>query len=106
MTMNPDESPLPIETNTSKSVTVEGRNRILVDRGGELFLYENNCPHAQETLDPLGGNLSDEGGELFHCQRHGAEFIASTGECVAGPCMGEHLTVVPFTAVEDAIYLD
>ncbi|MEM1403568.1 MAG: Rieske 2Fe-2S domain-containing protein [Pseudomonadota bacterium] len=106
MNTHSDESPLPIETNSSKSVTVEGRNLILVDHGGALFLYENNCPHAQETLDPLGGNLSNGGGELFGCQRHGAQFVARTGECVAGPCQGEQLTGVAFTAVGDAIYLD
>jgi nitrite reductase/ring-hydroxylating ferredoxin subunit len=95
-----------IPRNSSQSVTLDGRSLILVNRQGELFLYENNCPHANETLDPMGGSLSDTSGDLLHCQRHNAQFIAATGECVAGPCMGEHLTAVPFTLAAGQIYLD
>jgi nitrite reductase/ring-hydroxylating ferredoxin subunit len=97
---------LPVPTNSSRSVTLEGRDLILVNRGDELFLYENNCPHANETLDPMGGSLSEAEGELIRCQRHGAEFLAVTGECVSGPCLGEQLTAVAFTAVGTDIYLD
>jgi nitrite reductase/ring-hydroxylating ferredoxin subunit len=97
---------LPIPENSSCSVTLEGRSFILVNRHGEVFLYENNCPHANESLDPMGGSLSDASGELIRCQRHGAEFLASTGECVAGPCLGEQLQPVAFTAAGDQIYLD
>ncbi len=92
--------------NSSRSVTIEGRPLILARHGGERFLYANLCPHAAETLDPLGGNLSNEAGDLLRCQRHGAEFLTRTGECVAGPCMGEYLQAVAFTAVGDDIYLD
>lgn len=99
-------TPLPLANNSSRSVTLDGRQLLLVNVGGELYLYENICPHAHETLDPLGGSLSDDSGELIHCQRHNAEFLAATGECVAGPCMGESLLPVAFTAVGDQIYLD
>lgn len=99
-------APLPLANNSSRSVTLEGRHLLLVNVDGELFLYENNCPHAQDTLDPMGGSVSDASGQLIHCQRHNAEFLATTGECVAGPCMGESLAPVAFTAVEDQIYLD
>ena len=99
-------SPLPLTDNSSRSVTLEGRQLLLVNVAGELFLYENNCPHAHDTLDPMGGSLSDTSGLLIHCQRHNAEFLATTGECVAGPCMGESLVPVAFTAVDDQIYLD
>lgn len=97
---------LPVPKNSSRSVTLEGRDLIIVNRADELFLYENNCPHANETLDPMGGSVSDADGELIRCQRHGAEFLAATGECVSGPCLGEHLTPVAFTAVGPDIYLD
>jgi nitrite reductase/ring-hydroxylating ferredoxin subunit len=97
---------LPIPANTSRSVTLEGRELIIASSGGALYLYENRCPHTSETLDPLGGSVSEAAGSLLRCQRHGAEFLATTGECVAGPCLGERLTAVPFTAVDDQIYLD
>lgn len=79
---------------------------LVVRRAGELFIYENNCPHTRETLDPEGGDLAINGGLLIQCQRHAAEFIVETGECVAGPCLGEALQALPFTLSGGYIYLD
>lgn len=95
-----------IADNSTQALTIDGRALLLVKHRGELYLYENNCPHANETLDPMGGSLSNAGGDLIRCQRHGAEFLASDGECVGGPCLGERLTAVPFTPSGGAIYLD
>jgi len=97
---------LSMPDNSSQSVTLEGRSLILAKRRGAFFLYDNNCPHASESLDPMGGSLSDESGDLLRCQRHGAEFLSDTGECVAGPCMGESLTPIAFTLAGGQIYLD
>lgn len=97
---------LPLPANTSRSVTLEGRDLIIASSAGALYLYENRCPHTGETLAPLGGSVSEAEGSLLRCQRHGAEFLAATGECVSGPCQGERLTAVPFTAVDEEIYLD
>ena len=47
-----------------------------------------------------------DGALLISCQRHAAEFLSHTGECVAGPCQGEFLTPVPFTLSNEGIYLD
>jgi nitrite reductase/ring-hydroxylating ferredoxin subunit len=79
---------------------------LVVRRAGRLFLYENRCPHTRETLDPAGGSLAAADGFLIECQRHAAQFIADTGECVAGPCLGENLQVIPFTLSDETIYLD
>lgn len=96
----------PLESGQSVSVTVDGRPFLLLRRGETLYLYENRCPHTGETLDPAGGSVLEAGGELITCQRHGAQFLSSSGECVAGPCIGEHLSPIPFTAVAGEIYLD
>ena len=101
-----DDPALPLEENSSRSVTLEGRDLLLVNCNGGLYLYENLCPHARDTLDPMGGNLSDDSGQLVRCQRHGATFLATTGECVSGPCQGEFLTPVSFTSSGDSVYLD
>ncbi len=95
-----------LEDNSSASVTADFRQLLLVRRGGELFVYENRCPHTQETLDPMGGSIAGDGALLITCQRHAAEFLSHTGECVAGPCQGEFLTPVPFTLSDGDIYLD
>ncbi|MEE4108362.1 MAG: Rieske 2Fe-2S domain-containing protein [Halieaceae bacterium] len=97
---------LPLATNTSMSVTIDGRDLILADRDGAVFAYDNACPHTGETLDPMGGSVSEAGGALLRCQRHAAEFDVATGECVGGPCIGERLTPVAVTVVGREIYLD
>jgi nitrite reductase/ring-hydroxylating ferredoxin subunit len=54
--------------------------------------YENRCPHAKHALDlPPGRFLSDDA-RYLQCRSHGALFELHTGECVAGPCVGQALT--------------
>jgi nitrite reductase/ring-hydroxylating ferredoxin subunit len=54
----------------------------------------------------MGGSVASADGQLIHCQRHAAVFLASTGECVGGPCQGESLDPVGFTLSNGDIYLD
>lgn len=103
---SPDDHRFPLDDNSTRSVNLDGRALLLLRRGERRYLYENRCPHTGETLDPMGGSLLDEGGQLILCQRHGAAFLAESGECVSGPCLGEALQPVPCTVVGDAIYLD
>ncbi|MFV0478392.1 MAG: Rieske (2Fe-2S) protein [Parahaliea sp.] len=94
------------EDNSSTSVQVDEQELLVVKRGGELFLYKNNCPHASLELNPMGGSVSSSDGLLLTCQHHGAEFLSDTGECVSGPCLGDELHAVPFTLADGDIYLD
>jgi nitrite reductase/ring-hydroxylating ferredoxin subunit len=90
----------------SYGVTVNGRQLLVVNVQGDFFVFENRCPHTQETLDPMGGSVASDDGLLLQCQRHAAQFIAKTGECVGGPCLGEQLEPVAFTQAPEALYLD
>lgn len=99
---NIEEFPSP----STSSREVNGLKLLVVRRAEQLFVYLNNCPHTRETLDPLGDSVASPDGLLIHCQRHGAEFIADSGECVAGPCLGESLTPIAFTLSRGDIYLD
>ncbi|MEO1081981.1 MAG: Rieske 2Fe-2S domain-containing protein [Pseudomonadota bacterium] len=101
-----DSNPFPLKRNTSASVTVDGLDLIVADHDGQLFAYENLCPHVGESLDPMGGSVSSDDGSLLRCQRHAAEFLSHTGECVGGPCLGESLRAVPIIVVDQTIYLD
>jgi nitrite reductase/ring-hydroxylating ferredoxin subunit len=92
--------------NSSSSIQVGYLALLVIKRAGQLFLYHNKCPHTQDTLDPMGGSVASDDGLLIHCQRHAAEFITDTGECVAGPCQGESLSAVAFTLSNGDIYLD
>ena len=93
-------------TNTSTSLEADFRKLLVVRRGDQLYVYENSCPHVRDDLDPEGGSVVSDDGLLIVCQRHGAEFITETGECVAGPCLGEYLSAVAFTLSNGDIYLD
>ena len=97
-----DDFPDPSAT----SRQVNGLELLVIRRSQQLFLYLNSCPHTRETLDPLSENIAGPDAQLIHCQRHGAEFVAASGECVAGPCLGENLTPVAFTLSQGDIYLD
>lgn len=88
------------------NVVCAGRNLLIVRRHDAIQAYENSCPHTRETLDPMGGSVASEDGLLLECQRHAAQFLAATGECVGGPCLGEHLEPVAVIVSQGAIYLD
>ena len=92
--------------NSTHGLLFEQLSMLVVRHAGQLFIYENNCPHTRETLNPMGGSLTTDNGMLFQCQRHAAQFLPATGECVAGPCQGENLTAIPFTLSGGDIYLD
>ena len=95
-----------IPDNSTKSIIANERALLLVKRAGDLFIYDNRCPHTGENLDPMGGSVIAANGLLVRCQRHAAEFVSETGECVAGPCQGEQLNPVGFTLSGSDIYLD
>ncbi len=92
--------------NSSTSIQEGHLSLLVIKRGDELFLYENRCPHVHDSLDPMGGSTLTPDASLIVCQRHGAEFLSHTGECVGGPCLGESLRAVPFTLSGGDIYLD
>jgi len=95
-----------IPNGTSRSLKAGQRPLIAVMRAGRLYIYENQCPHSGETLDPMGGSVASGGGLILACQRHGAEFLSDTGQCVAGPCLGEKLNSISYTIDNDDIFID
>jgi nitrite reductase/ring-hydroxylating ferredoxin subunit len=58
--------------------------------GTDVHAYLNRCPHAGRRLSTFDRFLNSDG-TLLQCMAHGALFEKSTGECVAGPCLGEAL---------------
>jgi nitrite reductase/ring-hydroxylating ferredoxin subunit len=92
--------------NSTTSLSGESGDLLIFKRAEEVFIYQNKCPHTQETLDPQGGSLASADGLLLTCQRHGAQFLSHNGVCVGGPCQGESLPAVAFTLSNTDIYLD
>ena len=83
-----------------------GEQRYIVVRQAEdIFVYLNRCPHRGVPLEWQPDTFMDPEGEFLRCAAHGALFLSDTGECVAGPCVGEFLIPVAFALEEDALIL-
>jgi len=67
----------------------------LVRVGDEVHAFLNRCPHAGRQLNFMPDRFLTQDGSLIQCIQHGALFEKATGECIAGPCVGERLTRIP-----------
>jgi nitrite reductase/ring-hydroxylating ferredoxin subunit len=62
---------------------------------GDVRGFINHCPHAGHPLNLRPHRFLTADAALILCSSHGALFEKATGLCVAGPCAGHHLSVVP-----------
>jgi nitrite reductase/ring-hydroxylating ferredoxin subunit len=85
-----------IEERSSKGFTIDEANFFAVKYDNQIYLYKNSCPHLGIELEWQEDQFLDSDGALIQCSTHGALFIIESGECVAGPCLGEQLKPVPF----------
>jgi nitrite reductase/ring-hydroxylating ferredoxin subunit len=74
-----------------------GRDTLFVVRRGDaLHGWLDRCPHEIVTPLPYRRHAYlDAAGARIVCSAHGAQFDVVSGECLAGPCLGEFLTPVP-----------
>lgn len=82
---------LPLEDRQSVSVETESRNFFLVQFDGNLYAYENWCPHLGVELNWMPDQFLESGGDLIICSTHGALFRIEDGHCLSGPCQGANL---------------
>ncbi len=78
----------------------------VVHKNGEFFAYLNQCPHTGATLDWQEDQFLDLDKALIQCATHDALFFINSGECIAGPCKGQFLQVLPILIIDDEIRLD
>ena len=60
-------------------------------KGARIYAYENSCPHTGGPLDWTPDRFIDGDSGHILCATHGALFRVETGECLAGPCVGDWL---------------
>ncbi|HBS63917.1 MULTISPECIES: Rieske 2Fe-2S domain-containing protein [Stenotrophomonas] len=78
---------------------------VLYRDGAQVRGWLNICPHAGRRLDWAPGQfLRSREGHLV-CAAHGASFSLDTGDCVAGPCRGDHLRAVPLQVRDGQVWL-
>jgi nitrite reductase/ring-hydroxylating ferredoxin subunit len=73
--------------------------------GGQVHAYLNRCPHAGRQLNFMPDRFLTPDGTLIQCVAHGALFEKATGECVAGPCVGDELRRIPVRVQDGSVVL-
>ncbi len=71
--------------------------------GAEVRGYVDSCPHAGWPLASGPDRYLTRDNRFILCSGHGALFLKGTGECISGPCFGEHLTRWPVTVVRGIV---
>ena len=95
-----------IEEGSSRGFDFGDSSVFVVRKDGELYVYANRCPHLGVELEWVQDQFLNSDSSLIQCSTHGALFLIEDGHCVAGPCLGENLRAIPFTIVDDHIFLD
>ena len=99
----PDGDSRGFELGTSSGDTV---NLFVVRQGEQFFAYENRCPHLGVNLDWIENAFLDDDRKHIQCATHMALFKIEDGHCIAGPCVGDHLTALPVQVKGDELYVD
>lgn len=75
----------------------------VVKKNGRYFAYHNLCKHLPVTLDLHDGAFFTHDKAHLQCHMHGAMYEMETGFCVAGPCQGTRLNILPLVEEETQI---
>ena len=99
-----------IEDPGSKSFEVKIHRKtqaiFVVHKEGEFFAYYNKCQHTGASLEWQEDQFLDLDKALIQCTTHDALFMIDTGECIAGPCVGDLLQTLALTIKDDEIHLN
>lgn len=83
-----------------------GHNKLFAIRqDNRMHAYWNHCPHLGIPLNWMPEKFLDLDGSLIQCSSHGALFQIDSGECIAGPCVGDHLKPVELRVDGTKVYV-
>lgn len=81
------------------------RLQLLAQRlNGQIYVYENRCPHAGTPLNLFNDRFLDISGKQLICRTHGALFDPKSGRCTRGPCKGQYLRPIAFEVRDGGVY--
>jgi len=66
----------------------------VVKKDGQVYGYNNKCPHAGINLEWQDDDFLDMDKNHIQCSVHGALFKIENGDCLGGPCNGTGLTQI------------
>ncbi len=94
-----------LEEMQSIELTIEERKLFAIRQDNQLFAYWNSCPHMGIPLNWMPEKFLDLDGVFLQCSSHGALFKVDDGECVGGPCVGDHLSPVTLKRDGDQYFI-
>ena len=94
-----------LEERQAIELDIGGRRLFAVRQEGQLYAYWNICPHLGIPLNWMPDRFLDLEGVLIQCSSHGALFQIDDGECISGPCSGEHLMSATLRREERMFYV-
>lgn len=89
-----------IDEGDAKGFNLEGNAIIVAKKQGQIYVYHNRCPHRGINLEWQPDQFLDADRQLIQCATHGALFLIESGQCVQGPCLGEHLQPIEHSIQE------
>jgi nitrite reductase/ring-hydroxylating ferredoxin subunit len=101
-------SSLPEGTTRKFTLTRDGREReaFVLHHAGGFVAYLNRCCHIPMTMDWVENQFLSDDGQHILCATHGALYEPESGECVAGPPLGQCLTRVPIEIRDGVLWAD
>ncbi len=95
-----------IDEGDARGFNLNGSAIIAIKKQGELYLYQNSCPHRGINLEWQPDQFLDPDRQLIQCASHGALFLIESGQCVQGPCFGEHLKPIKFSVQDKQVLVE
>ena len=87
----------------SKGFQIDETFLFAVKKHGQIYVYENSCPHLGIQLEWQPDQFLDIDESMIQCSSHGALFKIEDGECLMGPCQGQSLNKIDFSLNEGLI---
>ncbi len=84
---------------------IDERKLFAIREDNQLYAYWNSCPHMGIPLNWMPGKFLDLDGALLQCSAHGALFQIDNGECIGGPCVGDHLSKIVLKQQDDQYFI-
>lgn len=92
-----------IDESTAKGFSIDESALFAVKHDGQIYVYENSCPHIGINLEFQENQFLDMDKRFIQCSNHNALFEIESGHCISGPCQGKSLKAIPFEIENDRI---
>lgn len=90
-----------ISTGQMKKISVDGKDIVVVNIGGDYFAINDTCTHAGASLSE--GKIEDA---TIICDWHGAQFDCKNGKLIKFPAKIDDLEVYNVVVEEDNILIE